>query len=100
MFIVVPQFLVTGLSSIIFAIFDPQKSVLHGHHPGNAIPVDDTITTSGDVMRQILDPDEDLSAKTGPNSVAIIFRWVPMLSCMVAKWLTRVKSGWEAWPRP
>jgi solute carrier family 45 protein 1/2/4 len=74
MFIVVPQFLVTGLSSIIFAIFDPQKSVLHGHHPGNAIPVDGTITTSGDVMRQILDPDEDLSAKTGPNSVAIIFR--------------------------
>ncbi|KAG1855651.1 major facilitator superfamily domain-containing protein [Suillus subalutaceus] len=74
MFIVVPQFLVTGLSSIIFAIFDPQKSVLHGHHPGNAIPVNGTIATSGDVMRQILDPDEDSSVKTGPNSIAIIFR--------------------------
>ncbi|KAG1752015.1 major facilitator superfamily domain-containing protein [Suillus lakei] len=74
MFIVVPQFLVTGLSSIIFAIFDPQKSVLHGHHPGNAIPVNGTIATSGDVMRQILDRDEDPSGKTGPNSIAIIFR--------------------------
>lgn len=74
LFIVVPQFLVTGLSSIIFAIFDPQKSVLHGHYPGNAIPADDTIATSGDVMRQILDRDEDPSVKTGPNSIAIIFR--------------------------
>lgn len=74
LFIVVPQFLVTGLSSIIFAIFDPQKSVLHGHYPGNAIPADDTIATSGDVMRQILNRDEDPSVKTGPNSIAIIFR--------------------------
>lgn len=73
-FIVVPQFLVTGLSSIIFAMFDPQKSVLHSHHPGNPIPVDSTITTSGDVMRQILDRDEDPSVNTGPNSIAIIFR--------------------------
>ncbi|KAG2126871.1 major facilitator superfamily domain-containing protein [Suillus bovinus] len=73
-FIVVPQFLVTGLSSIIFAIFDPQKSVLHGHHPGNAIPVNGTIITSGDVMRQILDRDQDPSVKTGPNAIAIIFR--------------------------
>lgn len=74
MFIVVPQFLVTGLSSIIFAIFDPQKSVLHSHHPGNAIPVNGTNATSGNVMRHILDRDEDLSVKTGPNSIAIIFR--------------------------
>lgn len=73
-FIVVPQFLVTGLSSIIFAIFDPQKSVLHGHHPGSAVPVDGTIATPGDVMRQIISRDEDPSVKTGPNSIAIIFR--------------------------
>jgi hypothetical protein len=88
MFIVVPQFLVTGLSSIIFAIFDPQKSVLHSHHPGNAIPVDGTNTTSGDVMRQILDRDEDPSVKTGPNSIAIIFRCVPMVSRVPVKRLT------------
>ncbi|KAF8627150.1 hypothetical protein AX17_006367 [Amanita inopinata Kibby_2008] len=31
-FIVIPQFLVTGLSAIIFAIFDPNKSVLPTHH--------------------------------------------------------------------
>ncbi|KAG1726429.1 major facilitator superfamily domain-containing protein [Suillus paluster] len=74
MFIVIPQFLVTGLSSIIFAILDPQKSVLHGHHPGNAMPVNGTVATSGDVMRQLLDRDDNSSVKAGPNSIAIIFR--------------------------
>ncbi|KAG2033329.1 major facilitator superfamily domain-containing protein [Suillus americanus] len=83
MFIVVPQFLVTGLSSIIFAIFDPQKSVLHGHHPGNTIPVDGTISTSGDAMRYILDPAEDTSVKTGPNSIAMIF-WLGGVAAAVA----------------
>ncbi|KAI6132963.1 MFS general substrate transporter [Pisolithus croceorrhizus] len=38
-FIVLPQFLVTGLSAFIFAILDPEKSVLHGHHPGSSMPV-------------------------------------------------------------
>ncbi|OAX38849.1 MFS general substrate transporter [Rhizopogon vinicolor AM-OR11-026] len=74
MFIVIPQFLVTGLSAIIFAIFDPQKSVLHGHHPGNALPVNGTITTSGDVTAQLLDRDDDPSVTARPNSIAIIFR--------------------------
>lgn len=35
MFIVVPQFLVTGLSSIVFAMLDPDKSVLHARRPDN-----------------------------------------------------------------
>lgn len=38
-FIVLPQFLVTGLSAFIFALLDPEKSVLHGHRPGNPMPV-------------------------------------------------------------
>ncbi|TFK31761.1 major facilitator superfamily domain-containing protein [Crucibulum laeve] len=37
-FVVVPQFLITGLSAIVFAIFDPQKSVLPAHHSGGAAP--------------------------------------------------------------
>ncbi|TFY82103.1 hypothetical protein EWM64_g1909 [Hericium alpestre] len=37
-FVVVPQFLVTGISSVIFALFEPDKSVLHGHHAGKMLP--------------------------------------------------------------
>lgn len=80
-FIVVPQFLVTGLSSIIFAIFEPDKSVLHGHHPGNTTPNSgnltelaiessnstSSVTSFGRASEQVTDSD-------GPNSVAIIFR--------------------------
>lgn len=74
MFIVIPQFLVTGLSSIIFAIFDPEKSVLHGHHPGNTLSGNGTITpTAQDVARQLF-PREDELLQSGPNSIAIIFR--------------------------
>ncbi|KAH0825774.1 hypothetical protein J3R83DRAFT_8938 [Lanmaoa asiatica] len=76
MFIVIPQFLVTGLSSIIFAIFDPDKSVLHGHHPGNTQPGNGTITpASQDAARQLFSRSDDLS-QTRPNSIAIIFRHV------------------------
>ncbi|KAH0831034.1 hypothetical protein J3R83DRAFT_13536 [Lanmaoa asiatica] len=75
-FIVIPQFLVTGLSSIIFAIFDPDKSVLHGHHPGNTQPGNGTITpASQDAARQLFSRSDDLS-QTRPNSIAIIFRHV------------------------
>jgi solute carrier family 45 protein 1/2/4 len=31
--------LVTALASLIFAIFEPDKSVLHGHHPATGQPV-------------------------------------------------------------
>ena len=90
MFIVIPQFLVTGLSSIIFAIFDPQKSILHGHHPGNALPVNGTVATSGDVSGQHFDRDE---VTAPPNSIAIIFRCVhTLMSIMVSLLTTRLKQ--------
>ncbi|KAH7882867.1 major facilitator superfamily domain-containing protein [Phlebopus sp. FC_14] len=75
LFIVIPQFLVTGLSSIVFAIFDPEKSVLHGHHPGNTQSGNETIPTAQDVTRPLL-PREELPdlPDDRPNSVAIIFR--------------------------
>lgn len=63
MFIVVPQFLVTGLASIIFALIDPQKSVLHGHHAGN---------TQGDAVGRLL----TRSDEARPDSTVIIFRFV------------------------
>jgi solute carrier family 45 protein 1/2/4 len=74
MFIVIPQFLVTGLSSIIFAIFDQDKSVLHGHHPGNTQPGNGTMTPAAqDVTRHLFSRSDELS-QTQPNSIAIIFR--------------------------
>jgi solute carrier family 45 protein 1/2/4 len=72
MFIVIPQFLVTGLSSIIFSIFDPDKSILHGHHPGNTQPGNGTATPQ-DVTRHRFPRSDDL-VQTKPNSIAIIFR--------------------------
>ena len=84
----------TGVSSIIFAIFEPGKSVLHGQHLGKTHPassdalehnsgVDNTMGTSTlgnfalDLLRrQTQEPDKPPPpvAGKGPNSVAIIFR--------------------------
>jgi len=63
-FIVVPQFMVTGLAAIIFAILDPTKSVVH--HPSVNSGAD-----AGVVDRQEVSGGE---TNRGQNSVAIIFR--------------------------
>lgn len=103
-FIVIPQFLVTGLASIIFALFEPNRSVLHGHHPATGQPVHNvppanSTTSAGvaEVSAEALNGALDLGARMvrnvlerraeddsegewgeedggGPNSVAIIFR--------------------------
>ena len=76
-FVVIPQFLVTGLSSLIFAILDPDKSVLH---PGST----DTQAGDGaiqDAARGVLAREDGLELGQKPNSIAIIFRWVPAFSC-------------------
>ncbi|KIK91394.1 hypothetical protein PAXRUDRAFT_34952 [Paxillus rubicundulus Ve08.2h10] len=96
MFIVIPQFLVTGLSSIIFAIVDPDKSVLHGHHPGNTQPRNGTVTPAAqNVARHLWSRSDDIS-QTKPSSIAIIFRFGGVaaviaffLSCRLAKELKR-----------
>jgi len=62
---VIPQFLVTGLASIVFAIVEPDKSVVHGHHPG-------IITHNGTSTGTKLG--REVESSGGPNSVAIIFR--------------------------
>ncbi|KAL1729009.1 major facilitator superfamily domain-containing protein [Schizophyllum commune] len=83
LFIVIPQFIVTGVSSIIFAIFDPDQSVLHGGHGG--IPMHNSTTTddgagvdasaSGDLaFRALAYRAEEEDDDGGSNSVVYIFR--------------------------
>ncbi|KAA1474484.1 MFS general substrate transporter [Dentipellis sp. KUC8613] len=88
-FIVVPQFLVTGLSSLIFAIFEPDKSVLHGAHPGKTPPgsMSNSTAPGNSTVAQVIgnatyallhrqdeDGGSDVVVPEGPNAVAIIFR--------------------------
>lgn len=78
-FIVIPQFLITGLSSLIFALLDPSKSVLHAHLPP---PSSNTTDNATDVATRFVwrqdaelgDVDGEEVTAQGPNAVAIIFR--------------------------
>ncbi|PFH53502.1 hypothetical protein AMATHDRAFT_54630 [Amanita thiersii Skay4041] len=89
-FIVVPQFLVTGLSAVVFAIFDPSKSVLPTHHgaahgaggaPGapTNITVGDASVATRAYIRDIFLYRDDIGVELGPgdqksNPVVYIFR--------------------------
>jgi solute carrier family 45 protein 1/2/4 len=71
-FIVIPQFIITGIASIIFAIFEPDKSILHS---GNVLPSINGTTSSQNATRDLLWRQADpVVAKEGVNSVAVIFR--------------------------
>jgi len=80
--LVIPQFLVTGLSSIIFALFDSGNDV-HGHsthHFVNGTDAD-TVAGGGDDLARLAvraltarQEGEETTATDGPNAVAIIFR--------------------------
>ncbi|KAJ8507140.1 hypothetical protein ONZ45_g10460 [Pleurotus djamor] len=75
-FVVIPQFLVTGMSSIIFAIFDPGKSVLHGSHPGSTASngtVANVAESARDVASMLLTRDTEPDVGSS-NSVVYIFR--------------------------
>ncbi|KAJ3821456.1 sucrose transporter [Lentinula raphanica] len=95
-FVVMPQLIVTGLSSVIFALVDPAKSVLHGSHPGGTLGLahNHTTTTTAALVngRDIKGPGwpffgrddtaiadelemiQDLQASATSNSVVYIFR--------------------------
>lgn len=66
------------MSSIIFAVLDPDKSVLHG--PGKLDPSqNETLTATGSgnttVAEMLLRRDDEVVvASEGINSVAVIFR--------------------------
>ncbi|KAL4076685.1 major facilitator superfamily domain-containing protein [Scleroderma yunnanense] len=89
-FIVIPQFLVTGLSSLIFALLDPKKSVLHGHHPGSTLPAgapgNGTVSASLSIGVHFSARDED-GETNGPNAIAVIF-WLGGIASAVAFMLT------------
>ncbi|KAF5353770.1 hypothetical protein D9757_013859 [Collybiopsis confluens] len=90
-FIVIPQFLVTGMSSIIFALFDPAKSLstLHGHPGGTLGPVHN-ITAPAALMTMKIRDEEDtldliqeLQQTATSNSIVYIFR-IGGVSALVA----------------
>ena len=80
----IPQFIITGLSSILFAIMDPDKSGLASHGApalsGNVpdLPIGNkTIALhSSAVIRAMLPRVEGEAATRNADSVAVIFRCV------------------------
>lgn len=71
----IPQFLVTGLASLIFAIFEPERSVLEGHHAGTSHPVPPTNGTVADLGAELLRR-ADEAAPREFDSIGLIFRSV------------------------
>ncbi|EJD02015.1 MFS general substrate transporter [Fomitiporia mediterranea MF3/22] len=81
LFIVVPQFISTAFTSLIFALFDPAKSVPPGPDPGLGIPGNGTFPNAVrndtvDASATMFYPRQEMgeAAARGANSVAVIFR--------------------------
>ena len=70
-FIVIPQFIMTGLASIIFALLDPtnRQSSTATESSSSIIAIAPSLETSHSVARS-----EALVQGSGPNSYAIIYR--------------------------
>ena len=69
------------MSSIIFAIFDPEKSVLHGPGKldnGTVTATGSRSTTVAEVLLRM--EGEVIEASKGINSVAVVFRWVTSIT--------------------
>ncbi|KEP48937.1 MFS transporter, sucrose transporter [Rhizoctonia solani 123E] len=66
--VVLPQFLVTGLSAVLFALLEPHRSVLHGKHPGN-VPPGTNITLPLNILET---REEETNASS--DSIGLIFR--------------------------
>jgi len=104
-FIVIPQFLVTGLAAIIFAIFDPQKPLLPDHRapiaPGptlnGTIPSAHAVVARGKGVLESLLLDNSTQGKvvlndSSPDSVVYIFRIGGVAACLAflsCWWLAR-----------
>ncbi|TCD69764.1 hypothetical protein EIP91_006300 [Steccherinum ochraceum] len=73
-FIVLPQFVISGLSSIIFALFDSSKA-----DPGAGLPTPGTNSSLpiGNSTISAIQAREGIGASgAGPTSYAIVFRWL------------------------
>lgn len=71
-FIVVPQFLVTGLSAVIFAIFDPAQPPPHTISPPPKST--EVVRTIAQEFGAVVGREEALGRDEGSNSVVYIFR--------------------------
>lgn len=116
-FLVLPQFIVTVLSSVIFWLMEPSKS-LPTHHPGS-VPVTDTNTTAAiaaianssvledavsatmEVAEQVAKRTVELVSREGvdvdvssPDAVGLIFR-IGGVSAAVGGWICwRLARDW------
>jgi len=70
-FVVIPQFLVTGLSSILFAIFEPDKSVIH-HGSAHAIGNSTSTVVHDTAISLIREAGDDNGQRF--DSIGFIFR--------------------------
>lgn len=74
--IVIPQFLVTGMSSIIFALLDPDKSAIHhGKTPNAPVPV---LPTNGTVsaadLHELFARAEGIADGASGGTIGLIFK--------------------------
>jgi len=70
---VIPQFLVTGISSIVFALVDPSKSAIHrGKAPNAPAPVPPVNGTVSAV--ELFSRAEGLADGASGGSVGLIFK--------------------------
>ena len=71
-----PQFLATGMSSIIFALFDPGKSAIHrGKAPNTPAPVPPTGgTVSAEDVSEFFARAEGGAAGASGGSIGLIFK--------------------------
>ncbi|XAO26016.1 hypothetical protein I312_104849 [Cryptococcus bacillisporus CA1280] len=115
-FLVLPQFIVTVLSSVIFWLMEPSKS-LPTHHPGS-VPVPDTNATAAAVIANFSVPEDVASATmevagqvakrvvelvsregvdvdvSSPDAVGLIFR-IGGVSAAVGGWICwRLARDW------
>ncbi|PCH37600.1 MFS general substrate transporter [Wolfiporia cocos MD-104 SS10] len=74
-FIVMPQFIMTGIASIIFAIFDSGRGATVSSHTTSGLETNHSSVSESSTVAQSMTPREGGPASTsGPNSYAIIFR--------------------------
>lgn len=105
-FIVIPQFLVTGLSSIVFAIFDPKKVVVPHRPVNNGTAILDGLNNTADVLSDtLLRRSEffvDLSIRSASesdgqssSSIVYIFRFVSAFSPLLQS--SRQLTALQVW---
>ena len=90
LFIVIPQFISSGLVSLIFALFDPAKTVQHKRSisPGQSqIESAWTGNSRSDLTQLNVRQAEEVTEAGGGSAIAIIFRCVSRLCVLVSSFI-------------